>query len=101
MDGRVPRDLGGRGGARADVVDGADVAAIEADAGMVLEEVRVGGVLGEEGEEGGRWRNVGREGEQVDEDGGVGGGWGRRWEGCAVEVASEVVVHGCEAELGA
>lgn len=38
--------LGGRGLAHADVVDGADVAAVEADAGAVLEHVLPGGVDG-------------------------------------------------------
>ena len=41
MDGCVPGDLGGRGCAGPYVVDGADVAAVEAKAGTGAEHLRV------------------------------------------------------------
>jgi len=52
VDGGVPRDLGGRRGAGADVVDGADVAAVEADARAGAEHAEPGGGVGfvEDGE---------------------------------------------------
>lgn len=46
MDGGVPGDACGGGLARAGVVYGADVAAVEADAGAALEEGAVGWVGG-------------------------------------------------------
>lgn len=45
VDGSVPGDLAGCAAAGADVVDGADVAAVEADAGPELEHAFVGGVV--------------------------------------------------------
>ena len=44
VDGSVPGDLGGGAAAGADVVDGADVAAVEAEARAELEHAFVGGV---------------------------------------------------------
>lgn len=46
MDGRIPCDLAGGVAAGADIVYGADVAAVEAEAGAVLEHVTVGRVGG-------------------------------------------------------
>ena len=55
VDGGVPGDLAGGAGARADVVDGADVTAVEAEAGAEVEHAFVGWVGGREGEGGGCW----------------------------------------------
>lgn len=44
MNGGIPGDLAGGVAARSDVINGADVAAIEAEAGTVLEHVTVGRV---------------------------------------------------------
>ena len=46
MNWGVPGDLGWRGGAGPDVVDGADVAAVKAEARTCPEHVSVGGVGG-------------------------------------------------------
>lgn len=71
VDGRVPGDGGGRGLAGACVVDGANVAAVEADAGAALEEGAVGWVDG---------------GDHEGHDGGLGGRWWELRFGFEVEI---------------
>lgn len=99
MDGGVPGGLGGGRGARADVVDGADVAAVEADARAGAEHGFVGGVGGGQGEgwRGERWRRRKLEGEGG-ERGIVAEGGGKRGAG---DGAGKGVVHRCEAIFGA
>ena len=97
MDGGVPGDLAGGAAAGADVVDGADVAAVEAEAGAEMEHAFVGWVGFREGEGGGRGGGVGN-GEV--REGGVEVIEGER-EGPAGDGTGPFVVHACEADFRA